>query len=56
MDDKDLSLIYKFTDRGGNAVYDVYPGTRMWHKLEDRLGEIRLAPDAIEKDLQEEAK
>lgn len=41
---RDLYLNYKFTDRGGEGVYQVYTAEdRM--RMKHPLGEIRFAPD-----------
>ena len=49
---KELFLRYKFTDRGGKDVYDVYSSDdrlRMKHVI----GEVRLHPDGLLKPKQD---
>ena len=43
----DLFLRYKFTDRGGSGVYDVYPADDHMTMLK-LMGEVRLKPDDLE--------
>ena len=47
-DPKDLQLRYKFTDRGGNDVYNIYQEllSSVCEPIEQSLiGEMRIAPD-----------
>ena len=41
---KDLHLHFKFTDRGGSSVYDVFLAEDRL-RMKESLGEIRISPD-----------
>ena len=43
---QDLFLHFKFTDRGGNGVFDIYPGKDNL-TMDHRLGELRLDPNTM---------
>lgn len=47
-DNKDLYLKYKFTDRGGSHVFDIYympAGIDIMQRPDDIVGEVRMEPD-----------
>ena len=48
---KDLFLRYKFTDRGGNRVFDVYPADDHLTRLSLK-GEVRLKTHGTDSDIE----
>ena len=48
-DEKDLYFKYKFTDRGGARVYDVYPQCDHM-TMKYKIGQVRLKDSDIERE------